>query len=131
MELPIRLSHDSKEPFYHQIEEQLKALISSGQLKEDTPLPSIRALSKDLEVSVITTKRAYQNLEVQGFIRTAQGKGTFVKAVDQTEKDEAIRKQIHQSLEEAVSKARSYQFSKNEVFKIIDEIYESFERRNP
>lgn len=82
MELPIKLSEQSREPIYHQIEHQIKALIASGQLEAGTSLPSIRALSKDLEVSVITTRRAYQNLEYEGFIKTLQGKGTFVADIN-------------------------------------------------
>src|SRR5690625_6834933 len=81
MKLPIKLSQHSREPIYHQIEEQLKAIIAGGYLAAGTPLPSIRVLAKDLKISVITTRRAYQNLENAGFIKTVQGKGTFVEDI--------------------------------------------------
>ena len=98
VELPIQLSKDSREPIYFQIEEQIKALIASGQLSAGAMLPSIRALSKDLEVSIITTRRVYQNLEQQGFIHSAQGKGSFVAEIEEGLKKEvkvaAVRTRI-------------------------------------
>src|SRR5699024_8173391 len=111
MELPIRLSKDSREPIYHQIENQLKALIAGGHLPADTPLPSIRALAKDLETSVITIRRAYQDLESQGFIRTTQGKGTFVAEIDQSLKQQVKVSSVYQSMEKAVAIARNYDYT--------------------
>jgi len=76
--LPIVVSMDDPEPMYRQIENQLRGLILGGQLPPDTRLPSVRALASDLACSVITTRRAYQELENEGFIRTRQGMGTVV-----------------------------------------------------
>jgi|SRR5690625_938703 len=76
--MQIIISNQSKEPFYQQIIEQIKAAILSGELTEGEPLPSIRNLAKDLQVSVITTKRAYEELEQQGYIYSIVGKGSFV-----------------------------------------------------
>ncbi|GAA0465295.1 GntR family transcriptional regulator [Alkalibacillus silvisoli] len=121
MKLPIRLSKQSREPYYHQIEEQIKALIASGQLTTDTPLPSIRALSKDLEVSVITTRRAFQNLEHQGFIYTTQGKGTFVANVNQNTMQEVQHNTVIQAMRRAIEKAKQHNYSDKQIKKLFNE----------
>lgn len=115
MSLPIRLSNNSREPIYHQIEKQIKALIAGGLLEEGATLPSIRVLSKDLKVSVITTRRAYQNLEAQGFIHTVQGRGTFVAEVDQVQKDQVKETNVTQAFENAIETAYRYDYTKNEI----------------
>lgn len=74
----IFIDNKSGETIYNQIYSQIKSQIISGELKEDEPLPSIRNLAKDLRISVITTKRAYDELEKEGFIYTVAGKGCFV-----------------------------------------------------
>ncbi|MBU5266639.1 GntR family transcriptional regulator [Virgibacillus proomii] len=122
MELPIRLSKTSREPIYHQIENQLKTLIASGQLAEGDALPSIRALAKDLETSVITIRRTYQNLEYQGFIRTTQGKGTFVAAVDDTMKQQIKVSEVYQAIEHAVDIAISYEYTTEQIKEIFTEV---------
>ena len=76
--MQIMISNSSKEPIYEQISKQIQAKILSGELPEGTPLPSIRQLAKDLKISVITTKRAYEELEKLGFIYLIVGKGSFV-----------------------------------------------------
>lgn len=108
MRLPIQLTKDSRQPIYDQIEQQLKALIAGGHIPAGTALPSIRVLSKDLEVSVITTRRAYQNLELSGFIETLQGKGTFVKAVDEAMQAETRDEAVEEILKEAIRQVRQY-----------------------
>ena len=80
MELIIR--NTDNQPIYEQICQQIKAQIIAGQLSPGDPLPSIRALAKDLKISVITTKRAYDELEAQGFLHTVAGKGSFVAEKD-------------------------------------------------
>lgn len=119
MKLPVQLSKDSREPIYHQIEKQLKALIAGGNLSAGTPLPSIRVLAKDLEISVITTRRAYQNLESNGFIRTMQGKGTFVAEIDENLKKQVKVSAVTQTFEKAIDTAFKYDYS----FKQIEEIF--------
>jgi len=89
MTLPIMISAESREPIYYQIEVQIKALIIGKHLKPGDALPSIRSLAKDLKCSVITTRRAYQNLENQGYIQTIQGKGTFVRDLEEHQQHEA------------------------------------------
>ncbi|MDQ0155500.1 GntR family transcriptional regulator [Robertmurraya andreesenii] len=122
MELPIRLSKESREPIYHQIEGQIKALIASGQLQAGSPLPSIRALSKDLEVSVITTRRAYQDLEYQGFIETIQGKGTFVAEVDKKRKDRMKMETVLGAIEKAVETALRHDYTIEEVEQVFQQV---------
>lgn len=126
MELPIRLSKESREPIYHQIEKQLKAIIAGGQLTAGTALPSIRVLSKDLEISVITTRRAYQNLEQQGFIETIQGKGTFVAKIETALKNQVKVSTVYQTIEKAVGTAVSYDYTLTQIEEIFNEIIKKF-----
>ena len=76
--MDIIISNSSSKPIYEQITSQVKNMILTGQLKEGAPLPSMRLLAKELRISVITTKRAYEDLERDGFIETVVGKGSFV-----------------------------------------------------
>lgn len=124
MELPIRLSKESRVPIYHQIEGQIKALIASGVLPAGSPLPSIRSLSKDLEVSVITTRRAYQDLEYKGFITTIQGKGTFVAEVAESEKADVKHSSVYQALENGIRTAVSYDCTLEEIEEIFHKVVE-------
>ncbi|MEK3889170.1 GntR family transcriptional regulator [Bacillus sp. FSL K6-3431] len=129
MQLPIRLSKDSREPIYFQIEEQVKALIASGQLSAGTLLPSIRSLSKDLEVSMITTRRAYQNLEQQGFIRTTQGKGTFVSEIEEGLKKDVKIAAVKLAFETAIETALRHDYSLKEAEEIFQSIVENYQRK--
>ncbi|AUJ24887.1 MULTISPECIES: GntR family transcriptional regulator [Virgibacillus] len=122
MELPIHLSKTSREPIYHQIENQMKTLIASGQLTKGLPLPSIRSLAKDLETSVITIRRAYQNLEYQGFIQTTQGKGTFVADIDHDMKQQMKVDEVYQAIEAAVEIAFKYDYTAEQLKKMCLEI---------
>ncbi len=85
----IVLSYQSSIPIYEQIKEQIKSSVLSGELSEDELLPSIRQLARDLKVSVITTTRAYNDLELEGFLQTVPGKGCYVKKIE----DDFIRNQ--------------------------------------
>ena len=98
MELVI--SNASNLPIYEQIVEGIKRHISSGALREGDMLPSIRALAKDLRISVITTKRAYEELEREGFIYTVAGKGCFVAARSREWMREDLLRQIEEHLQE-------------------------------
>lgn len=128
MQLPIRLSKDSREPIYHQIEKQLKALIAGGHLPAGTPLPSIRVLSKDLEISVITIRRAYQNLEYQEFIQTTQGKGTFVAEVDDSLKQQVKISSVYEAIEMAVETALHYDYSSDQIEKIFHDVLRRYKK---
>lgn len=128
MKLPIKLSKDSREPIYHQIEKQFKALIAGGNLSAGTPLPSIRVLSKDLEISVITTRRAYQNLEASGFIQTIQGKGTFVAEIDDHLKKQVKVAAVSKTFEKAIHTAFTYDYTYKEIAKIFHEALTSYKK---
>ncbi|HLS20861.1 MAG TPA: GntR family transcriptional regulator [Bacillota bacterium] len=127
MKLPIRLSKQSREPIYHQIEKQIKQLIASGHLQAGTPLPSIRVLSKDLQVSTITTRRAYQNLEQDGFIETIQGRGTFVKAIDSYLKDEVKLKNITKQFDQGIQTAFAYNYSQKQIKQIFSDVLKKYD----
>ncbi|MBS4192525.1 GntR family transcriptional regulator [Bacillus sp. FJAT-49705] len=129
MELPIRLSKDSRVPIYHQIEEQIKALIAGGQLPAGTPLPSIRVLSKELEISVITTRRAYQNLEYEGFIRTTQGKGTFVAEVEAAKMVSVTVSAVYQAIEEAIETALRHDYTIEQIEGVFQEVIDKFKHK--
>ncbi|MCK0471781.1 GntR family transcriptional regulator [Halalkalibacter sp. APA_J-10(15)] len=122
MKLPIVVSDDSKQPIYHQIEMQVKTLIVSGQLSAHTLLPSIRALSSELACSVITTRRAYQNLENDGFIKTVQGKGTFVKELDHSMKQNTKQEVILSALQQAIEQAELMGSTREEIRIAFDQI---------
>ncbi|MED1864454.1 GntR family transcriptional regulator [Fictibacillus nanhaiensis] len=122
MELPIKLSRDSRVPIYHQIEGQIKALIVSGKLSAGSPLPSIRALSKDLEISVITTRRAYQDLEYGGFIKTTQGKGTFVAEVEVKKMEKLAISSVSEAIEKGVETALRHNYTVDEIRSVFEEV---------
>lgn len=122
LKLPIEIDKSSREPIYHQIEKQLQALIAGGHLTPDSPLPSIRVLSKDLGVSVITTRRAYQNLEQAGFIQTIQGKGTYVAKVEQTIIDQTKRKAVQAAFSSAIQTARNYDYSVQQIKTLLENL---------
>lgn len=97
----IIINNSSGEPIYSQIEKQIKDSILTNKLSPNEPLPSIRGLARDLRISVITTKRAYDELERDGFIYTLPGKGSFVAAQDK----ELLRESIMRNMEEYLIKA--------------------------
>ena len=97
----MKLLQNSGVPIYQQIAEQLKADILAGKLKEGEYLPSIRGLAKDLKISVITTMKAYEQLEAEGLVTAAQGKGFYVNAQD----SEMLKEQHMRRVEEALSEA--------------------------
>lgn len=120
----IVISNSSDRPIYEQITSQIKGLVMSGQLKEGDPLPSMRTLAKELRISVITTKRAYEDLERDGFISTVVGKGSFVRAADTRLVREEKLKQIEGLLSQAVSLARQSAIEREEIEEIIEIIYQ-------
>ncbi len=106
-------------PIYDQICIQIKELILNGELKQDEPLPSIRSLAKELRISVITTKRAYEELEKEGFILTVPYKGSFVARQDLNRiRRENLRK-LKQTLKEAAALAKSCGLSEDELIEMM------------
>lgn len=118
--LDIIIANGSAQPIYEQIVEQVKAAIANGTLTEGQPLPSIRALASELRISVITTKRAYAELEEAGFINTVQGKGSFVAGGNLELLREERLRQIEHLLAKAVSEARAGGVSTAELREMLD-----------
>lgn len=114
------IKSSSEEPIYEQIYNQIKLAITSGELKTDELLPSIRNLAKDLRVSVITTKRAYDELERDGYIYTLQGRGCFVAKQNIELRREENLKKIEEHLRLALELAKTNGVSKEELFEIFD-----------
>lgn len=122
--LNINISNSSIIPLYEQIQNQIKSQILNGNLKSGEGLPSIRSLAKELKVSIITTKRSYEELEKEGLIQTVVGKGTFV-AVKNTERlKEMAMYEIESKLEEIIRQAKSVGVSLEEGIEIFKSIYE-------
>ncbi|MBR6345720.1 MAG: GntR family transcriptional regulator [Lachnospiraceae bacterium] len=124
----IILSNSSGVPIYEQIEEQIKSQIMTGDIKEGDALPSMRVLAKDLKISIITTKRAYEDLERDGFIESVTGKGSFVKGINSDIVKENMMFAIEEYLEKAVDKAILGKVSKGELTEMLTLIYE--EKKN-
>ena len=120
----ISISNQNGKPIYEQITEQIKALILAGQLKEGDPLPSMRLLAKELRISVITTKRAYEELEREGFLYTLTGKGSFVAGKNaEFLKEEQLRR-VEEHLNEAVKAAALCGMTKEELLSALELLWE-------
>ena len=116
----IIIQNTAKEPIYKQIEEQIKAAILCDELKEGELLPSIRQLAKDLKISVITTTRAYAELEQEGYIAIQQGRGCFVLPKNSEIVREQLLRKIEDSFTAAVNAARVANLSREDLIKILD-----------
>ena len=122
--MDILIDNKSGAPIYDQIYSQIKTQIISGALREDELLPSIRNLAKDLRISVITTKRAYDELEREGFIYTVAGKGCFVAAKNvELLRDENLKK-IEEHMEEIAKLAATCNLSCYEIVRMFQYIME-------
>ncbi len=111
----IIINNTSMVPIYEQIMEQIKVAIVSGELVEDTMLPSVRALSKELKISALTVKKAYDNLEQEGFTVTVHGKGTFVAATNPERMKEEWQKEVEKDLEQTIAKAKRCGLTEKEI----------------
>lgn len=127
----IIISNSGDKPIYEQITDQIKNMVMNGQLKEGMPLPSMRTLAKELRISVITTKRAYEELERDGFIVTMVGKGSFVRAADTRLVREEKLKQIENLLTEAVRVAGASGIKREEVVEMLYLVYGDEEPFDP
>ena len=125
--MKIIISNASPDPIYEQITRQIKSQIISGDLKEGEALPSIRKLAKELQISVITTKRAYEDMEKEGFIDTVMGKGTFIAAQNPELLKEKKMKIVEEKLAEAVAEANMLNISLNELKQMLILLYEENE----
>jgi GntR family transcriptional regulator len=122
--MKILVSNASPDPIYEQIARQIRAQILSGDLAEGDLLPSIRALARDLQISVITTKRAYEELEREGLLNTVGGKGTFVAAQNPELLREKKMKAVEEKLAEAVDQARLLGVDPDELVEMLLLLYE-------
>ena len=125
--MKIIISNDSGLPIYEQIKNQIKAQIVAGELKADEDLPGMRTLASDLKVSVITTKRAYNDLEQEGYIYSMPGKGSFVKKLNEEVVRENALSEIEKYFTDAmtVAKAAGINIEElQEILKTLDEVGE-------
>lgn len=120
----INISNTSTIPLYEQIQTQIKSQILNGSLQQGEGLPSIRNLAKELKVSIITTKRAYEELEKDGFIQTVIGKGTFVSNQNTERLKEITLYNLENKLEEIIKQAKSAGITLEEGLEIFKSIYE-------
>jgi len=122
--LNLIINHTSMEPIYEQIIAQIKAEVIEGRMTAGDALPSVRTLSRELKISALTVKKAYDNLEEEGLIVTVHGKGSFIAAANQELLMEERRKELEKELEAAVQKARTGGLTAKEIresFEIIME----------
>ena len=124
MKMNIIINNSSMVPIYEQIVEQIKTLIRRGELVENDILPSVRTLSKELKISALTVKKAYDNLEAEGFTVTVHGKGTYVAAANTELLMEEQKKEVENDLELAVQKGRRYGLSDEDIKSLCDLILE-------
>ena len=120
----IFINNQNGVPIYDQIYQQIKAQIINGELREDEPLPSIRSLAKELHISVITTKRAYEELEKDGFIYTAPGRGSFVAKKNTELLREETLKQIEEHLDAALKLGAAGGYDTNDTIDILKTLNE-------
>lgn len=120
----IIISNSSGKPIYEQITAQIKGMVMNGTLKPGDSLPSMRLLAKELRISVITTKRAYEELERDGFITTIVGKGSFVQEADREFVKEEQLRTVESHLQAAVDTAKQYGMEEAELIEILRMLYE-------
>ncbi|WP_099206054.1 GntR family transcriptional regulator [Scatolibacter rhodanostii] len=122
--MQIIISNRSGIPIYEQIKTQIKEAIFSGELQEDDLLPSIRQLAKDLKISVITTTRAYNDLQEEGFVVNVQGKGCYVLPRDKEMIKENALLKVENGLLDAITAAKLGGISKSEVIQMLNVLCE-------
>ena len=122
--MKIIINSSSMVPIYEQIVDQVKAQIISGELKEDDNLPSVRTLSKELRISALTVKKAYDSLEQEGFTVTIHGKGTYVAAANKEMRMEEYRREVEAELTAVIRKAKTYGLSEEDIREMRELILE-------
>lgn len=118
------INNSSMVPIYEQIVDQMKTFIRDGELKENDILPSVRSLSKELKISALTVKKAYDNLEEEGFTVTVHGKGTYVAAANPERLLEEQKKELEADLEMAIQKGRRFGISDEDIRSLFELILE-------
>ena len=120
----IIINHSSMIPIYEQIVDQIKKQINNHTLKENDALPSVRSLAKELQISALTVKKAYDFLENEGLTKTFHGKGTFILAVNEETLLEEARKEIEVHLEKAIQKGKQAGVSYEEIKEMLELLME-------
>ena len=122
--MKIIINNSSMQPIYDQLVSGIKAMILEGELKENTPLPSVRGLASELKISALTVKKAYDILEDEGLIVTVHGKGSFVAEINQGLMQEERRRKIEKKLADAVEEGRATGMSDDELVELFNIIME-------
>lgn len=122
--MKVIINASSMVPIYEQVVEQIKTLIRKGELKENDVLPSVRTLSKELKISALTVKKAYDNLESEGFTVTVHGKGTYVAAANPELLLEEQMKELESDLDKAIQKGRRFGISDEDIKSLFELILE-------
>lgn len=120
----IIINHSSMIPIYEQIVDQIKKQINNHTLKENDALPSVRSLAKELQISALTVKKAYDFLENGGLTKTIHGKGTFILTVNEETLLEEARKEIEDYLEKAIQKGKQAGVSYEEIKEMLELLME-------
>lgn len=114
------INHNAMQPIYEQIVSGVKDKIMHGELLENAMLPSVRTLAKDLKVSALTVKKAYDQLEAEGFVVTVHGKGSFVASVNQAQVLEESKKEVEAEFEHAIRKAKSCGLANDDIREMFE-----------
>lgn len=122
--IDIIITNNGETPIYQQIADQIRAAVFRGELAADQPLPSIRVLAKELQISVITTKRAYEELEKDRLIYTIPGKGSFVAEHGEHRLEQSKQRLVEEKLEEALHAAELMGLSKTELRELFNRMME-------
>jgi len=122
--LELFINNHASKPIYEQISDQIKALIMSGELQSGEAIPSIRSMAKSLHISVLTVQKAYDKLQVDGFIETTEGKGCFVSAQNQDFYLEEQQKKIEEHFNDAIEIARSSGIKLDKLIGLLSLLYE-------
>ena len=122
--MKIIINTSSMVPIYEQIIDQIKTMIRKQELKQNDQLPSVRALSKELKISTLTVKKAYDELEREGFTVTIHGKGSYVTAANTELMMEEQKKEVEQDLEQAILKGRRFGISDEDIKTLFELILE-------
>ena len=122
--MKIIINTSSMVPIYEQIIDQIKTMIRKQELKQNDQLPSVRALSKELKISALTVKKAYDELEREGFTVTIHGKGSYVTAANTEAMMEEQKKEVEQDLEQAILKGRRFGISDEDIKTLFELILE-------
>ena len=122
--MKIIINSSSMVPIYEQIMDQIKAKITAGDLKENYALPSVRTLAKELKISALTVKKAYDNLEQEGYTVTVHGKGSYVAAANKERMKEEQRREVEEDLDNAVQKGRRCGLTDEEIRELFELIME-------